>query len=79
MTIADKHKLWVINAAQAIDSAHGGRFLGGIGHLGAFSFHDTKNIIAGEGGALAINHDAFIRNARDSVGERHESQCVLSR
>lgn len=64
MTIADKHKLWVIeDAAQAIDSAHGGRFLGGIGHLGAFSFHDTKNIIAGEGGALAINHDAFVKRA----------------
>lgn len=64
MAIAGKHKLWVIeDAAQAIDSAHENRFLGGIGHLGAFSFHDTKNIIAGEGGALAINHEPFVKRA----------------
>lgn len=64
MALADKHKLWVVeDAAQAIDSALDGKFLGGIGHLGAFSFHDTKNIIAGEGGALAINHEPFVKRA----------------
>ena len=71
MAIADEHKLWVVeDAAQAIDSPAratdaptDGKFLGGIGHLGAFSFHDTKNIIAGEGGALAINHEPFVKRA----------------
>lgn len=64
MAIAEQRKLWVIeDAAQAIDARHGDNYLGGIGHLGAFSFHDTKNIIAGEGGALAINHEPFIKRA----------------
>jgi len=64
MAIADAHKLWVIeDAAQAIDSKLGDKYLGGVGHLGAFSFHDTKNIIAGEGGALAVNHAAFAKRA----------------
>lgn len=71
MSVADKHRLWVVeDAAQAIDSAVGAKaaptqqkFLGGIGHLGAFSFHDTKNIIAGEGGALSINHEPFVKRA----------------
>lgn len=64
MQLAKKHSLWVIeDAAQAIDSMTDIGFLGGIGHLGAFSFHETKNIIAGEGGALAINHEPFIKRA----------------
>lgn len=56
-----KHfKLFVIeDAAQAIDSYHNGKPLGGLGDLGAFSFHETKNIIAGEGGLLAINNPKF--------------------
>jgi dTDP-4-amino-4,6-dideoxygalactose transaminase len=64
MALADKHKLWVIeDAAQAIDSPYGEKHLGGVGHLGAFSFHDTKNISGGEGGALAINHEPFVKRA----------------
>jgi dTDP-4-amino-4,6-dideoxygalactose transaminase len=64
MQIAEKHKLWVVeDAAQAIDAPYDSQYLGGIGHLGAFSFHDTKNIIAGEGGALAINHAPFVKRA----------------
>ncbi len=55
MALADKYKLWVVeDAAQAIDSYHEGKRLGTIGHLAAFSFHETKNIICGEGGMLAI-------------------------
>lgn len=51
------------DAAQAIDSFHNDRPLGSIGLLGAFSFHETKNIIAGEGGMLAINNDSLFHRA----------------
>ena len=64
MEIADKHRLLVVeDAAQAVDAYYTGRPLGSIGHLAAFSFHETKNIIAGEGGALCINDPRFIRRA----------------
>lgn len=64
MEIANRHNLLVVeDAAQAIDSYYKGRPLGSIGHLSAFSFHETKNIIAGEGGLLAINDERFIRRA----------------
>lgn len=61
MDIANRHNLVVIeDAAQAIDSYYKGKPLGSIGHLAAFSFHETKNIISGEGGLLAINDERFI-------------------
>ena len=64
MDIANKHNILVVeDAAQAIDSYYKGRPLGSIGHLSAFSFHETKNIIAGEGGMLCINDERFIRRA----------------
>lgn len=64
MEIANKHNILVVeDAAQAIDSYYKGRPLGTIGHLSAFSFHETKNIIAGEGGMLCINDERFIRRA----------------
>lgn len=64
MEIAEKHHLSVVeDAAQAIDSYYKGRPLGTIGHLSAFSFHETKNIISGEGGMLGINDPRFIRRA----------------
>lgn len=69
MELASKYNLLVIeDAAQAIDSFYTGkdgvkRALGGIGHLAAFSFHETKNIIAGEGGMLTINDERFIERA----------------
>ena len=64
MDIAQKHNLLVVeDAAQAIDSYYKGRPLGTIGHLSCFSFHETKNIISGEGGMLCINDDRFIRRA----------------
>lgn len=60
MELAERYNLIVVeDAAQAIDSYYKGRPLGSIGHLAAFSFHETKNIIAGEGGLLAINDDRF--------------------
>ena len=64
MEIANKHNLIVVeDAAQAIDSYYKGKPLGSIGHLSTFSFHETKNIISGEGGMLCINDERFIRRA----------------
>lgn len=64
MFLANKYNLIVIeDAAQAIHSFYKGKALGSIGHMAAFSFHETKNIIAGEGGMLTINDDRFIPRA----------------
>ena len=64
MEIARRHDLVVIeDAAQGIMSTYKGRPLGSIGHLGCLSFHETKNIISGEGGALMINDPALIERA----------------
>lgn len=64
MRLAEKYNLIVVeDAAQAIDSFYENKPLGGIGHLAAFSFHETKNIISGEGGMLVINDERFIRRA----------------
>jgi dTDP-4-amino-4,6-dideoxygalactose transaminase len=64
MALAKKHGLYVVeDAAQAIDSYYKGRPLGTIGELSAFSFHETKNIISGEGGMLVINDGRFINRA----------------
>ena len=60
MAIADRYGLIVIeDAAQAIMSSYKGRMLGTIGHMGCLSFHETKNIISGEGGALLVNDIRF--------------------
>jgi dTDP-4-amino-4,6-dideoxygalactose transaminase len=62
--IAQKHKLLIIeDTAQGIMCNYRGKPLGSIGHLAALSFHETKNIISGEGGALLINDPAFIERA----------------
>ncbi len=64
MGIASSNNLLVIeDAAQAIDSFYKGRPLGSIGHMGAFSFHETKNINSGEGGLLSINDKRFIKRS----------------
>jgi len=64
MKIAEKYNLLVVeDAAQAIDSFYNGKPLGSIGHLAAFSFHETKNISSGEGGMLVINDEKFIKRA----------------
>lgn len=64
MAIGERHGLLVFeDAAQGIMSTYKGRPLGSIGHLAALSFHETKNIIAGEGGALIINDIAFTERA----------------
>lgn len=63
MSIAKKHGIKVIeDAAQGFLSTYKGRMLGSIGDMGAYSFHETKNVISGEGGALLINDpDYFLR------------------
>jgi dTDP-4-amino-4,6-dideoxygalactose transaminase len=64
MSIAQRHNLLVIeDAAQAVMSSCKGKSLGAIAHLGAYSFHETKNIISGEGGALLVNDDRFAERA----------------
>lgn len=64
MAIARRHNLLVIeDAAQGIMSTYKGRPLGSIGHMAALSFHETKNIISGEGGALLINDPRFVERA----------------
>ena len=62
--LADKYSLYVIeDAAQAVDSYYKDSPLGSLGDLSAFSFHETKNIISGEGGMLVINNEKFIERA----------------
>ena len=84
MELASKYNLLVIeDAAQAIDSFYTGkdgvkRALGSIGHLAAFSFHETKNIIAGEGGMLTINDDRFIERA-EIIGEKGTNRSQFFR
>ena len=64
MQLAQKYNLVVIeDAAQAIDSYYKEKPLGSIGHLAAFSFHETKNVIAGEGGLLSINDAKYVDRA----------------
>lgn len=75
MTIANAHDLVVIeDAAQAVNAKYDNRYLGSFGHLGCYSFHETKNYICGEGGALTINDDRFLDRARiirDKGTNRH--------
>lgn len=64
MDIAHRHNLLVVeDAAQALMSKYKGKMLGTIGHLGTYSFHETKNFVSGEGGALLINDKNFIKRA----------------
>lgn len=64
MEIAQRHNLLVVeDAAQGVNARYNGRALGSLGHLGAYSFHDTKNYVSGEGGALCINSPEFIERA----------------
>ena len=64
LKIARRHGLLVIeDAAHCVKATYKGRELGTIGDLGALSFHETKNIISGEGGALLVNNPRFIKRA----------------
>lgn len=64
MNIARKHNLYVVeDAAQAVNAKYKDRFLGTIGDIGTLSFHETKNFICGEGGAICVNNDDFLERA----------------
>ena len=64
MAIAACHNLLVLeDAAQALLSTYRGRNLGTLGHFGCFSFHETKNLLSGEGGALIVNDERFVERA----------------
>ena len=64
MAIAKQHDLLVIeDAAQGVMSTYKGRSLGGMGHLATISFHETKNVISGEGGALLVNDPRWVERA----------------
>ncbi|MEH2238947.1 dTDP-4-amino-4,6-dideoxygalactose transaminase [Nostoc sp.] len=64
MKIAQHYQLLIIeDAAQGLDATYKGRSLGSIGHLAAVSFHETKNLICGEGGALLVNHPELIERS----------------
>ncbi|WP_274309202.1 dTDP-4-amino-4,6-dideoxygalactose transaminase [Solibacillus daqui] len=64
MEIAQRHNLFVVeDAAQGLMAKYKGKMLGTIGHLGTYSFHETKNFVSGEGGALLINDERFIERA----------------
>ena len=84
MAVAGKYNLMVIeDAAQAVDSFYTGadgvkRPLGSIGHMAAFSFHETKNIISGEGGMLVVNDSRFIERA-EIIWEKGTNRAAFFR
>jgi len=79
MDIAHRHKLMVIeDAAQGVMASYKGRALGSIGHLGCYSFHETKNIISGEGGALLIN-DPLLAERAEIVREKGTNRSKFFR
>ena len=64
MELVEKHNLFLVeDAAQAIDSFYKGKALGSFGHFATFSFHETKNIMSGEGGILVVNDPQFVARA----------------
>lgn len=79
MALAKKHNLLVIeDAAHSIDSYYRNKPLGSIGHLAAFSFHETKNIISGEGGMLVIN-DKHFNDRAEIIWEKGTNRAAFSR
>lgn len=77
--LSDKYGIFLIeDAAQAIDSYYDGRPVGSLGHLAAFSFHETKNISCGEGGLLVINDERFIKRA-EIIREKGTNRAAFFR
>ena len=79
MEIAGRHNLMVIeDAAQGVMSTYKGKALGAIGHMGTYSFHETKNVISGEGGALLINDVRFVERA-EIIREKGTNRSLFFR
>ncbi len=79
MALARRHNIFVVeDAAHAIESFHNERPLGAIGDLGTFSFHETKNIISGEGGLLAINNPELVERA-EILWEKGTNRAAFAR
>lgn len=79
MDIAHRNRLFVVeDAAHAIDSYHRGKALGSIGHVGTFSFHETKNITSGEGGLLIVNDSKFEKRA-EIIWEKGTNRAAFYR
>ncbi len=79
MEVARRHDLIVIeDAAHGVMSTYKGKPLGSIGHFGTLSFHETKNIISGEGGALLINDERWVERA-EIVREKGTNRCMFFR
>lgn len=77
--LARKHDLFVVeDAAQAIDSYYRGRPLGSLGHVSAFSFHETKNVITGEGGMLVVN-DPRLEKRAEIIREKGTNRSAFFR
>lgn len=78
-SVAGKHCLAIVeDAAQAIDAFYKERPLGSIGHMAAFSFHETKNVIAGEGGMIVVNDPSRIERA-EQVWEKGTNRAAFFR
>jgi dTDP-4-amino-4,6-dideoxygalactose transaminase len=79
MDIADRHGLLVVeDAAQGVHARYKGRWLGTIGHLGCYSFHETKNFSCGEGGALVVN-DPAMEDRAEIVREKGTNRSQFMR
>ncbi len=79
MELSRRYNLLVIeDAAQGVLANYRGRPLGSIGHMGCYSFHETKNIISGEGGALLINDPRFVERA-EIIREKGTNRSMFYR
>ncbi len=77
--IAKKHSLVVLeDAAQGVNAKYKGKFLGAVGTMGAYSFHETKNYVCGEGGALLINDERFTARS-EILWEKGTDRCQVMR
>jgi dTDP-4-amino-4,6-dideoxygalactose transaminase len=79
LPLARKHNLWVVeDAAQAVDSFYKGKPLGSLGCMAAFSFHETKNVISGEGGMLVVNNTKLVNRA-ETIREKGTNRPAFFR
>jgi dTDP-4-amino-4,6-dideoxygalactose transaminase len=79
LSIAGERKIWVVeDAAQGVDARYKEKYLGTIGDIGCYSFHETKNIVCGEGGAFLTNHDEMFQRA-EIIREKGTNRAAFVR